>query len=86
MPTISSFYGMLIMMFWQDHAPPHFHVMYAGEEALIDLKTLQVMKGKLPSRALSLVREWAKTHEAELMEDWELCANNQTPKKIQPLP
>ena len=24
MPTISAFYGILIQMFWQDHAPPHF--------------------------------------------------------------
>ncbi|MFA7243547.1 MAG: DUF4160 domain-containing protein [Sulfuricellaceae bacterium] len=28
MPTISMFYGMLIQMFWDEHAPPHFHVTY----------------------------------------------------------
>lgn len=27
MPTISTFYGILIQMFWNDHAPPHFHVL-----------------------------------------------------------
>jgi hypothetical protein len=25
MPTISAFYGILIRMFYNDHAPPHFH-------------------------------------------------------------
>ncbi|MBM3392831.1 MAG: DUF4160 domain-containing protein [Betaproteobacteria bacterium] len=33
MPTISSFYGILILMYWDDHAPPHFHARYGGEEA-----------------------------------------------------
>ena len=28
MPTISMFYGILIQMFWQDHAPPHFRALY----------------------------------------------------------
>ena len=35
MPTISVFYGIVIQMFWQDHAPPHFHALYAEHEALI---------------------------------------------------
>jgi len=25
MPTISWFYGIAIRMFYNDHAPPHFH-------------------------------------------------------------
>ena len=29
MPTISVFYGVLIKMYWNNHAPPHFHVEYA---------------------------------------------------------
>jgi hypothetical protein len=38
MPTISVFYGVVIQMFWRDHAPPHFHALYAEHEALIDLR------------------------------------------------
>lgn len=85
MPTISVFYGILIQMFWQDHAPPHFHALYAEDEALIDIRTLEVIEGRLPRRALALVLEWAAEHRAELMEDWDLCAQMQTPKKIEPL-
>ena len=40
MPTISSFYGIVIQMFWRDHAPPHFHALYAEYEAQIDIRTL----------------------------------------------
>lgn len=85
MPTISVFYGIVIQMFWQDHAPPHFHALYAEHEALIDLRDLRVMRGSLPRRAMALVLEWATEHRDELMEDWNLCSKMQTPKPIDPL-
>lgn len=85
MPTISVFYGVMIQMFWQDHAPPHSHALYA-EEALIDIRTLEVIEGSLPRRALALVLEWAQEHRPELAEDWELCRRNEHPRKIAPLP
>ena len=85
MPIISMFYGLLIQMFWDDHAPPHFHVMYAEYEASIDIDTLKVIKGKMPRRALALVLEWASEHREELFEDWELCRLQQPPKRISPL-
>ena len=85
MPTISSFYGILIQMFWGDHAPPHFHVLYAEHEAVINIATLEVIKGSIPKRALALVLEWASMHRTELLEDWKLCEMNQSPKKISPL-
>ena len=37
MPTISAFYGILIQMFWNDHAPPHFHALYAEPEHRAEL-------------------------------------------------
>jgi hypothetical protein len=85
MPTISSFYGILIQLFWREHGPPHFHALYGEHEVLIDIRTLEVFQGSLPRRALALVLEWASEHRAELMEDWELCRHLQTPKKIEPL-
>ncbi len=85
MPTISSFFGLVIQMFWREHAPPHFHVLYAEYEAEIDIRTLEVLRGRLPRRALALVLEWAAEHRNELMEDWALCQAKQLPKKIPPL-
>ena len=85
MPTISVFYGIVIQMFWKDHSSPHFHALYAEYEALIDIRTLEVIQGHLPKRALALVLEWASEHCAELLEDWELCTRMQTLKKIEPL-
>ena len=55
MPTISTFYGLMIQMFFKDHAPPHFHAKYGEHKAVIDIKSLVLIEGKLPRRALSLV-------------------------------
>jgi len=62
MPTISIFYGIVIQMFWNDHAPPHFHALYGEFEAIINIQTMDVMRGSLPKRALSMVLEWAEAH------------------------
>ena len=51
MPTISSFYGILIQMFWDDHAPAHFHVIYAEYNALTDIKTFEVIERSYPSQS-----------------------------------
>jgi hypothetical protein len=86
MPTISRFYGILIQMYFGDHVPPHFHALYAEFEALIDIQTLEVIRGSLPNRAMALVLEWALQHREALRQDWELCVQNQQPMKILPLP
>ena len=85
MPTICSFYGILIRMFFNDHAPPHFHARYGEFEATIDIDTLSVIEGALPRRALALVEEWGMIHRAELAENWRLCREKAQPGKIEPL-
>lgn len=35
-------------MFWNDHAPPHFHALYAEHEVLIDIRTLDILEGEMP--------------------------------------
>jgi hypothetical protein len=85
MPTISAFYGLLIQMFFNDHAPPHFHVKYGEHKAIIDINNLSLTDGKLPRRALNLVLDWAELHQDELLEDWRLCEEMQNPKPIAPL-
>jgi Domain of unknown function (DUF4160) len=85
MPTISIFYGIIIRMFWRDHAPPHFHARYQKYKVQIDIQTLETIKGKMPNRALSLILEWAAKNRSELLKDWDLCQKNQAPHKIPPL-
>ena len=85
MPAISEFYGIIIYMYWNEHNPPHFHAQYQGKEALINIKTLNVVEGDLPRRGLSLVLDWAELHQDELLRNWYLCESKNHPNKIQPL-
>ena len=85
MPIISRFFGIIIRMFFNEHAPPHFHAEYAEHRAVINIRTFEVMDGKLPRRALELVLEWAELHQNELRVDWDLCQQHQQPVDIDPL-
>ena len=85
MPTISIFYGIVIQMFWNEHAPPHFHARYGELEGSISIKELKIIEGNLPKNAVNLILKWAELYQKELLEDWELCDKRQTPKKINPL-
>ncbi len=38
MPIVSTFYGFIITMFFQEHNPPHFHVQYGEYKAIITIK------------------------------------------------
>ena len=85
MPRISSFYGIVIWMYWNDHNPPHFHATYGDFEILIRITDLSIYSGSLPSRAFGLVMEWASLHQNELMENWVLLKEGMSVKKIEPL-
>lgn len=85
MPEISRFYGIVIQIFYEDHAPPHFHASYAEHRAVINIETLSLIEGKLPSRALGLVIEWASMHQSELFSAFEQASQLQPPFKIDPL-
>lgn len=85
MPTISSFYGLSIRMHWNEHAPPHFHVVYGEHEAVIRIHDLEMESGSLPREARRLTLEWATLHQSELIDNWNLCAKRLPPKRILPL-
>ena len=85
MPEISRFLGMVIAMYYNDHAPPHFHVRYAKQKAVIGIQPVKMLEGKLSPRAKALVLEWAVLHQAELLADWELARQQAPLNKIDPL-
>lgn len=80
MPTISEFFGILILMYYNDHAPPHFHARYAEHEALIRIDPLGILQGHLPPKALSLVMEWAALS-ARIIERLEACRKSSKIRK-----
>jgi hypothetical protein len=45
MPTLCTFYGIVIRMYWRDHGPPHFHAIYAEYKAAISILDLTIISG-----------------------------------------
>jgi hypothetical protein len=82
-PRLSEFYGIFIYMYWKDHAPPHFHAIYSGAEALVRIEDGEFIRGDLPRTARKLVLEWREQHVEELRANWELA---QQPVTLQPIP
>jgi len=85
MPELSRFFGIIIAMYYNDHAPPHFHARYGSDQAVIRIDNGQVMDGFISARALRLVEEWRLLHEEELLNDWVLAQNRQPLIRIEPL-
>jgi hypothetical protein len=85
LPEISRFFGIIITMYYNDHAPPHFHARYGRHKASVGIEFLQVLDGSLPPRALGLVMEWASVHQRDLMNDWALARSQSPLKPIEPL-
>ena len=85
MPEISRFLGMIITMYYNDHAPPHFHVRYGEQRAKIDLESGELLDGRLPRRALELVRDWRVINEQELRQNWQRALAREPLNKIEPL-
>lgn len=86
MPCVCEFYGISICFYFEDHAPPHFHVFYQDAEAQIDIDSLQIRKGGLPPRAYRLVTEWAAMHRPELLRAWRQASVPSRVDPIDPLP
>ena len=84
MPEISSFYGIAIYMYFNEHNPPHFHVKYADFNAIVTIED-GIVTGSLPRRALNLVYDWLDLHKDELMENWRRLENCESFLKIDPL-
>ncbi len=85
MPEISRFYGIVIQIYYADHPPAHFHAIYAGSKATVDIETFAFIDGELPPRARGLVIEWASLHQSQLREAFRLAAAMENPPKIPPL-
>ena len=85
MPEISRFFGIVVAMFYNDHPPPHFHVRYGGQRAIIDIGTLAVLDGTLSPRVLGLVVEWASQHQDELRANWVRARRHAPLSPVQPL-
>ncbi|MDO4819675.1 MAG: DUF4160 domain-containing protein [Prevotella sp.] len=84
MPQISNFYGILILLNYRDHFPPHFHAWYGEYRIVVNIED-GIVKGEMPGRALRMILEWLELHRQELMDNWDAAQRGAVLNKIEPL-
>lgn len=85
MPSISSFYGITIYIYYNDHNEPHIHAVYGEYKGTISIKSNSVLEGSLPPNAKKLIIQWVEEHKKELLENWNLAIKHKKLNKIDPL-
>ena len=73
MPTISHFYGIVIVMYLRDkeHNPPHVHAITSDFDAPFSIASGELMEGQFPPKASGMVREFIMKYRDELLKMWE---------------
>ena len=88
MPLLSTFYGILIYMYWLDtkqHHLPHIHAQYAGDEAVFAIEDGELLEGNMPRRQTRLIQAWIELYRDELNAAWSLAVRGEAIFKIEPL-
>ena len=83
-PEISRFYGIVIAMFFNEHAKPHFHARYGDFKITIEIES-GLVTGTFPAGQRRMVLEWAELHRAELLENWDRARRHESLESVAPL-
>lgn len=85
MPIISTFFGIVVRMYYHDHEPAHFHAEYRGQSATFDLAG-RYLRGQLESgTARRLISDWATLHRRELEQNWVNMKEGRPLERVPPL-
>jgi hypothetical protein len=82
MPNVGIVDGAKIFVYGNDHGRPHFHVLAAEYRAVIDIESMEVIRGRLPKAKLRKVLTWAKPRQAALLEAWHRARAGEPVKRI----
>lgn len=62
--------NIIIRVYANDHLPPHFHIITPDADALVDIETLEILRGKLSRKAEADALAWAKTNGKLIANEW----------------
>jgi len=86
-PTIATFYGIVIRMYFApgEHGPAHFHAYYNEFKATVDIHSCEIAAGHLPAKQRKLALAWAELHREDLLVNWSLVMSGRHPVALPPL-
>ena len=85
MPVISTFLGIIVRVYHDDHEPPHVHVQYGEFEAIVEISTGRVLAGRLPPRVKRALIEWLRARRSAVTKAWQFARRHRTPPRVRPL-
>jgi len=62
--------GFKVAMYFEDHNPPHFHVLGPDWRAAFAIADGRLLRGRCPPAAKKAVKVWVAENEAVLLEKW----------------
>lgn len=68
MATIKRFSKTKISIYADDHQPPHFHILGADFDVLIEIETMRIKGNK--TKDIKSALEWAEENKDLLMSKW----------------
>jgi Domain of unknown function (DUF4160) len=84
-PVVSTFFGIVVRMFYLEHGVAHFHAEYQGQQATFTFDG-EALAGGISSRsALRLIKEWSLANRSALEANWQRARNREPLLRIAPL-
>lgn len=87
MPIISSFYGIIVRMYFIDieqHHFPHIHVEYNQYRCIFDFNG-KIIERYIPIKQKRITQAWIEIHKEELIKLWKIAVEGKGSFKIEPL-
>jgi uncharacterized protein DUF4160 len=84
MPTIAIVDGILILLYFNDHAPAHFHAQGADFHARIRIEDGEIIEveGRVSAGNRRRLREWTLAHRDDLIENWNAVRAGKPPRRL----
>ena len=74
-PTLQRFADCRVVMYLDDHPPPHVHVLLrSGRDCIVDIATMQI-SGKVAEREIREALVWIEQEQAFLLSEWSRCTH-----------
>lgn len=71
MSTLQRFDSSRVVMYLDDHPPPHVHVkLRDGRDCTVDLDSFEI-KGRIAEREIREALAWIKTNQVDLQHQWQ---------------
>lgn len=62
-PLLDEKEGVRICIYSREHLPPHVHLYYGDDDAVLEIRTGKLLKGYLPAKNVRFVQDWLRIEE-----------------------